>query len=650
MPEFTQEGGLFKIDTPLGTDVLLLRSFQGSEGISRLFRFQLDLLSENSSIAFSDIIGKNVTISLKQPDDSYRYINGIISRFAQQATEEQFTAYTAEMVPWLWLLTRDADCQGFVNKSISDIITSVFSNLGFNDFENKLQNSYPTRDYCVQYRESSFNFVSRLMEQYGIFYFFKHEEHRHTLVLADSPTSHDTCPGRSEILYGAVSGGPHEDLITSWQLEQELRPGKYAQQDYNFKTPSANLLATEPTMYDVGGNTKYEVFDYPGEHLTQDAGQGLAKIRMQEIEAGHLLASGTSTCRMFISGYKFTLEAHPAEAMNKDYVLTEIHHYAETDAFRTSGGAKAESYSNSFTCIPESIPFRPARVTVRPHVHSLASAIVIGPSGDEINTDEYGRIQVMFPWDQYRYGTGTAWCRVSQIWAGKNWGAIFLPRIGQEVWVDFEEGDPDHPIIVGCVYNAQQMPPCTLPDKQNISGFRSRSTKGGGEHDSNVLTFDDTMGSEVFYMRAQKDMAVRVENNDDLKVMNDQTITITNNRTEVVQKGNEKITIQKGNRDTAIDTGNETLKISQGNRDVTISMGNDSLKLSMGNQSTKLDLGASTTEAMQSITLKVGQNSIVIDQTGVTIKGTMITIEGQAITQVKGDGLLILKGGLVMIN
>jgi type VI secretion system secreted protein VgrG len=640
MPEFTQEGGLFKIDTPLGTDVLLLRGFHGSEGISRLFRFQLDLLSENSSIAFSDIIGKNVTLSLLQEDGSYRYINGIINRFAQHATEEQFTAYTAEMVPWLWLLTRGADCRGFVNKSISDIITSVFSDQGFNDFENKLQNSYPTRDYVAQYRESCFNFVSRLMEQYGIFYFFKHEEHRHTLVLADSPTSHDTCPGRSEIIYGTVSGGHHEDLITSWQLEQELRPGKYVQQDYNFKTPSANLMATEPTMYDVGGNSKYEVFDYPGEHLTQDAGQGLAKIRMQEIEAGHLLASGTSTCRMLISGYKFTLQAHPASSMNKDYVLTEIQHHGVTDAFRTSGKAKGESYSNAFTCIPESIPFRPARVTVRPHVHSLASAVVIGPDGDEINTDENGRIQVMFPWDKYRNATGTAWCRVSQIWAGKNWGAIFLPRIGQEVWVDFEEGDPDHPIIVGCVYNAQQMPPCPLPGKQNISGFRSRSTKGGGEHDSNVLTFDDTMGSEVFYMRAQKDMAVRVEHDEDYHVYNDQTVTVDHDQ-DITVKNDRTILVQEGNYQTTV---------SQKHRTAFIHQGNDNLTISMGNQSTKLDMGASTTEAMQSITLKVGQNSIVIDQTGVTIKGTMITIEGQAITQVKGDGLLILKGGLVMIN
>ena len=614
MGTYTQEGGLFKIDTPLGKDVLLLRGFQGSEGISRLFRFQLDLLSENNSISFPDIIGKNVTISLKQPDGSYRYLNGIISRFAQQATEERFTAYTAEMVPWLWLLTRDADCRGFINKTVPDIITQVFTDLGCNDFSNSLQSSYEPRDYCVQYRESSFNFVSRLMEQCGIFYFFKHEEGKHTLVLADSPTIHSPCPGQSTIRYATFSGGPQKDVITGWQIEQELRAGKYSQQDYNFETRGTNLTSLEPSVIDVGGNSKFEIYDYPGDHLTKDSGQSLAKIRMQEVEAGHLVARGTSHCRMLISGHKFTLEDHPRQDMNTDYVLTEIQHTAVTDAYPSTRAAEGESYSNSFTCIPLSVPFRPARVTVRPHVHSLASAIVIGGGDGTINTDEFGRIQVMFPWDQYRYGTGTAWCRVSQVWAGKNWGSIFLPRVGQEVWIDFEEGDPDHPIIVGGVYNAQSMPPCPLPDKQNISGFRSKSTPGGGDHDSNVLTFDDTMGSEVFYMRAQKDMAVRVENNDDLRVLNNQTIAITSDRTETIQKGNDSITLQQGNR---------------------------SIKISMGSQ---------TTEAMQSITLKVGQNSIVIDQTGVTIKGTMITIEGQAITQVKGDGLLILKGGLVMIN
>jgi type VI secretion system secreted protein VgrG len=613
MSNYTQEGGLFKIDTPLGKDVLLLRGFKGTESISRLFRFELDLLSENSSISFPDIVGKNVTISLKQPDESYRYLNGVISRFAQHATEEQFTAYSAEMVPWLWFLTRNVDCRIFLNKSIPDIITKVFNDLGFNDYTNSLQGSYDPREYCVQYRESDFNFVSRLMEQYGIFYFFKHQQGKHTLVLADSPTAHSSCPGQSSVRYVTVSGGPQEDVITGWQIEQELRTGKYSHTDYNFQTPSTSLMASEPTVYDVGGNSKFEIYHYFGEHLTKGAGQSLSKIRMEEEEAGHLVAHGTSQCRMFVSGYKFTLEEHPRKDMNTDYVLTEIQHTAVTDAYPSSRPAEGESYSNTFTCIPLSVPFRPLRVTGRPKINSLQSAIVIGPSAAEIYTDQFGRIKVMFPWD--RLGSGTAWARVSQVWAGNNWGAMFLPRIGQEVLVDFMEGNPDYPVIVGRVYNAEQMPPGTLPDNQNISGFRSHSTKGGGDHDANVLTFDDTKGSEVFYMRAQKDMAVRVENDDDLKVFNDQTITIHNNRTEVVEQGNEKITIQ------------------QGDRDVTVSMGNDSLEISMGSQ---------TTEAMQSITLKVGQSSVVLDQKGVTIKGLMIQIEA--------DATLTLKGGLTMIN
>ena len=637
MSNYTQEGGLFKIDTPLGKDVLLLRGFKGTESISRLFSFELDLLSENSSISFPDILGKNVTISLKQPDESYRYLNGIISRFAQHATEEQFTAYSAEMVPWLWLLTRNADCRIFKNKSIPDIIIEVFNDLGFNDYTNSLQSSYDPLEYCVQYRESSFNFVSRLMEQYGIFYFFKHEQGKHTLVMADSPTAHSSCPGQSSIRHVTVSGGPQEDVITGWKIEQELRTGKYSHTHYNFETPSTSLMSSEPTVYEVGGNSKFETYHYFGEHMTKGAGQTLSKIRMEEEEAGHLVAHGTSHCRMFVSGFKFTLEEHPRKDMNIDYVLTEIQHTAVTDAYPSSRLAEGESYSNTFTCIPLSVPFRPLRVTGRPKINSLQSAVVIGPAGEEIYTDQFGRTKVQFFWDDQ--GMCTAWVRVSQIWAGNNWGAMFLPRIGQEVLVDFEEGDPDHPVIVGRVYNAQQMPMCPLPDKQNISGFRSHSTKGGGDHDANVLTFDDTNGSEVFYMRAQKDMAVRVENNDDLHVYNDQTITIHNNRTEVVEQGNETITIK------------------QGNRDVTISMGNDSLKISMGNQSIKLDMGASTTEAMQSITLKVGQSSVVLDQMGVTIKGMQIQIEGQIQTQVKGlmtqvngDAMLTLKGGITMIN
>jgi len=628
MSNYTQEGRLIKIDTPLGKDVLLLRGFTGTERISRLFSFALDLLSENSSISFSDIVGKNVTISLKQLDGSYRCLNGIISRFAQRATGEEFTLYSAEMVPWLWLLTRNADCRIFKNKSIPDIITQVFSDLGFNDYTNSLQDSYDPRDYCAQYRESSFNFVSRLMEQYGIFYFFKHEQGKHTLVMGDSPTAHSSCPGQSSVRYVTASGGPLEDVITEWQIEQELRTGKYTHTDYNFQTASTSLVASEPTVYEVGGNSKFEIYDYFGEYSTKEAGQSLAKIRMQEEEAQHLVAHGTSHCRMFVSGCKFTLEEHPRKDMNTDYVLTEIQHTAVTNTYGTQSSPEGESYSNNFTCIPLSVPFRPLRMTPAPTSHSLHSAEVVG--GGEINTDQYGQIQVRFPW--LRDGSETYWARVLQVWAGNNWGALFIPRVGQEVVVDFMEGNYNYPVIVGSVYNSDNMSPGSLPGTKNISGFRSRSTEGGGEDNANVLTFDDTIGSEVFYMRAEKDMAVRVENNEDYHVMNNQTITVDQDRTETVTRGNESVTIQ------------------QGNRNVTISMGNDSLTVSTGNQTTTVSMGSISTSAMQSITLTVGPSSITIAPSGVTISAPMVTISANTIAQVSGEAMLDLSGGVTMIN
>ena len=601
----TQEGGLFKIDTPLGEDVLLLRGFRGTEGISRLFNFQLDLLSEDPSIAFPDIIGKNVTISLKQPDQSYRYINGIISRFGQEATEEQFTSYTAEMVPWLWLLTRNSDCRIFKGKTVPEIIAQVFDDLGFNDFADSLQSSYEPREYCAQFRESSFNFVSRLMEQCGIFYFFKHEKGRHTLVLADSPTAHHPCPGQSSARYGRISGGPQQDVITGWRIEQELHAGKYSHTDYNFQTSTTGLMASEPTVHEVGGNSKLEVYDYPGEHLSKGGGQSLAKIRMEEIEAGHLVAEGTSQCRMFISGCKFTLEEHPRPDMNTDYVLTEIEHTARTDAYGTQRSVEGESYSNTFSCIPLSVPFRPPRVTPRPAHHSLATGTVIGGPGEEINTDQYGRVCVNFAWD--KHNTGTTWCRVAQQWAGKGYGAMFIPRVGMEVYVDYQEGkEDDVPVIVGCVYNDKNMPRAPLPDRKDVSYWATHSTPGGGFDDRNYLAFCDTMGDELLGIRAQYDMKVSVMHDDTHEVGNDQEITITGNRTEDVQQGNDAITVEQGNR---------TINISKGSH---------------------------TTTAMKSITLKVGQSSVKIDQTGVTIKGLKI--------QIQGNTLVTVQGGLVKIN
>ncbi len=671
------ETSLFTLTTPLGPDKLLLKGFKGSEGISRLFRFELDLLSEDPNIDYTQIIGKAVTISITQADGKPRYLNGVISRFGQAGADETFTSYHAEMVPWLWFLTRTADCRIFQDKTVLDIITVVFSELGFSDFHNVTQGTYQSLDYCVQYRETSFNFVSRLMEENGIFYFFQHEQDRHVLMLGDSTSANVDCPGQNQFrFYFETHAVLDEDVVDGWQVEQELRTGKCTLSDYNFETPGTSLLSTTSTMDSVGGNSRFDTYDYPGNYLAKSDGDSLVKIRMEEEEAVHLVVHGTSDARSMVSGYTFTLKEHYRNDMNISYLLTDIQHDCQTSGYGSQRGAAEEHYSNSFQCIPATVRFRPARLTPCPTVMGPQTAVVVGPSGEEIYTDKYGRVKVQFFWDRLGKNNenSSCWVRVSQPLAGKGWGAMFLPRIGQEVIVDFLEGDPDQPLITGRVYNADQMPPGALPDDMNISGFRTHSTKGGGDHDANVLGFDDTKGSEYFYMRAEKDMATRVQNDEDHHVYNNQTITVDNDRTETVTKGNETVTIQQGNRSHTVSQGNESLTVSQGtrtvtvqgndthevkqgDRSVTLDLGNDSLTISMGNQTTKLNLGASSTEAMQSITLKVGQNSIKIDQMGVTIQGMMISVEGQIQTQIKGlmtqvsaDAMLQCKGAITMIN
>jgi type VI secretion system secreted protein VgrG len=617
------------------------------------------------------MVGKNVTISLKQPDGSYRYLNGIISRFAQHATEEQFTSYSAEMVPWLWFLTRNADCRIFQNKTVPDIITQVFSDLGFNDYTNSLQGSYDSREYCVQYRESDFNFVSRLMEEYGIFYFFKHQQGKHALVLADASTAHSSCPGQSTVRYVTVSGGPQRDVITRWEIEQELRTGKYSLEDYNFKTPSTSLMVNEPTICEVGGNSKFEIYDYPGEYQTKGVGESLARVRMQEEEAEHLVAHGTGQCRMFVSGYKFTLEEHPRKDMNTDYVLTEIQHTAMTDAYATSRSPEGESYSNTFTCIPLSVPFRPLRVTPRPTVKGLQPAVVTGPSGEEIYSDKYGRVKVQFFWDRLgkKNENSSCWIRVSQPWAGKNWGAVFLPRIGQEVVVDFLESDPDQPLITGRVYNAEQMPPYKLPDMQTRSTFQSRSSKGGGTSNYNEIRFEDLKGSEQIFVNAEKDMDHRVEHDSREHIGANRHLIVNGSQLELVGtdkhlhvkgKQNEKIeadkSLQVGGNCMESVTGDHSVNIS-GDRKESIT-GDDSRSVT-GNvkeqvaQAVSQQIGMNyDQQAGQNINVTAGMNINLMGGMAVNITGggTGVSIVGPGgFISITAAGVAIM-GTMVLIN
>jgi type VI secretion system secreted protein VgrG len=641
----TQDNHRIAVTTPLGKDTLLLIGFAGREELSRLFSFRLDMLSESDGLAAKDIVGKSVTWTVKHTDGSSpRYFNGHVSRFtAGPKGMRDLRHYQAEVVPWLWFLTRTADCRIFQNKTAPQIIEQIFKDLGFTAYKLSLQGSYAKREYCVQYRETDFNFVSRLMEEEGIFYFFKHESGKHTLTLADQKSAYADC-AENEVAYSGGTLIPNH--INRWEHGYEFRPGKWAQTDYNFETPSTDLMTNTTTTVPLADAKKFEVYDYPGEYAVKGDGTSLTKVRMEEEEAAYEVAHGASGCRTFTPGSKFTLKKHDCTSeQGKGYVLTALEHAAVDETY-TAGASGAQTYSNTFTCIPATVQFRPARTTPRPTVKGPQTAVVVGTKGEEIYTDKYGRVKVQFFWDREgkKDENSSCWIRVSQGWAGKNWGIVFLPRIGQEVVVDFLEGDPDRPLITGRVYNAEQMPPYALPANQTQSVLKTRSSKQGATDNFNELRFEDKKGSEEVYFHAEKNFNRVVENNDTLKVgfekkdkgdqtiqvFNDRTLTVGNDRTTTVEKGNDTLTVQKGNQSVSIQKGNQT---------------------------TKIDAGSGSTEAMQFIELKVGGNSIRIDQSGITLKGVNIVIMGQAQTLVKapntmviGDALLILKGGQLVLG
>jgi type VI secretion system secreted protein VgrG len=413
------------------------------------------------------------------------------------------------------------------------------------------------------------------------------------------------------------------------------------------------------SLLDNLGKENEEVFDYPGEYSTKDDASRYSRIRLEERESVQFVVNGAGRCRAFRPGYFFTLGEHYRKDTNGDYFVTSVTHEAVDSTYRHDKGV-SEYYGNKFTVIPKAIPYRPPRDTVRPTVKGLQSALVVGKSGEEIWVDKYGRVKVQFYWDRVgqKNETSSCWVRVAQVWAGKNWGWMSIPRIGQEVLVDFLEGDPDKPIIVGRVYNADQMPPWTLPDNQTQSGILTRSSTGGSSDTYNQIQFEDKSGSEQINVWAQYDMNTTVEHDDTQLVQNDRKITVQGTHTETITgdtsititQGNHSLDIQQGNQSISVDQGDQTIEIKTGDQSTTLDTGDQSTTLSMGDQSTTVSLGSISFEAMESITLTVGGNSITINQSGITIEGTMITVSGDSMTTVEGDAMLTLTGGITMIN
>jgi len=638
------------LTTPLGPNKLFPIAMRGHEAISELFSYHVEAVwADESPLDFKSLLGFNVTLEIDLPAGK-RYFNGIVQSITQGVHDpERFiTHYFLEIVPEMWLMTRDVQSRIFQQKSVPDIVQEVWSKLGLTStLKKNLTGTHSARDYCVQFQESDFNFVSRLMESEGIFYFFQHESGKHTCVMADGNTAFQNLPGNSTVKFDETQGAIREvSKIHQWHKAQEIRSGKYSLEDWNFETPSTNLLVSEPTSVGVQGNSGLELYEFPGGYMQKGDGEGLAKLRMQDEEAPGTTVRGQSLHGGFCPAYKFTLDEYFSDS-GKEWVLTCVDHAAKQPLVLTAGAQPFE-YNNGFTCIASATPYRPPRVTPAPRVKGLQSAIVVGPSGEEIYTDQYSRVKVQFQWDRdgKKDETSSCWIRVATFWAGKQWGAIHIPRIGQEVVVDFVDGDVDRPLIVGSVYNANTMPPYTLPANMTQSGIRSRSSKGGAAANYNEIKFEDKKGSELLTVHAELDQSIEVEHDETHWVGHDRTKNIDHDETTTI----------KGKRTETV-TGNETIEIQQGNRSLTVDMGNDSTEIKMGNQSINVDLGKIDETAMQSITLTVGQSSIKIDQMGVTIQGMMIKITGQIqvdveglMTQIKGTAMLQEQGGIVMIN
>ena len=596
------------IHTPLG-DELHFRELRGQENISQLFSLDVEMLSENESIDPKALLGKNATIEIETQGGGRRFIDGIVTRFGMQGQDHRHYAYKARLSPWLWLATRKSDFRIFQNQTVPDIIEQVLGVYG-HPLQKKLTRAYRSWDYCVQYNESDCDFVSRLMEHEGIYYFFEHASGRHTLVLCDDIiASHGALPGGESIPFyppEKAAAGDQEN-IHAWQLEQEIKPGRHYIDDYDFKKPRAELshMRRDPPGHAHDG---HETYEWPGGYTEYGDGDAYNRVRLKQGLTGHSRVRGQSCHRALATGYTFSLYNYPRGDQNRQYLITGLSYHLKENprVSAVAPGAKGSAAEDGsfqryeLQAQPTSLAFTPPRTTPKPRTTGPQTAVVVGPAGEEIWTDEYGRIKVQFHWDRLgsKDQNSSCWIRVATNWAGPGFGAISIPRIGHEVVVDFLNGDPDYPIVTGCVYNAANMPPWALPANATQSGIKTRSSKGGaagagmknGPGDANAIRFEDKAGAEQLWLHAQKDQLTEVENDEDKWVGNDrrktidrdetsvihrdrtetvdrdETITVHNNRTERVDH-DEKISIgDNRNEDVGID---ENISIGK-NRSKTI--------------------------------------------------------------------------------
>lgn len=618
-------------------DNLFFIGMNASEELGKLFRFDLRFESEDASIDLTALLGSSMTVTLSLENGFKRHFNGMVCEASQTgvATIDTlvYAQYAVTLVPKPWLLGQILDCRIFTEMTVPQIIQQLLEESGYTDVKNSLTGNYVKRDYCVQYREDCLTFIDRLMEQEGIYYYFTHDSSKHTMVLADGVGAHSAAATFKKVPFAAGAGGSlgREATIATFESTRGVDGATVKLTDYNPLTPKASLLSTHTSDGNQPTPT-HSSFDFPGAHGDAGLGQHYASVRAEALTAARSSCHGTTDACGAEAGNLFTLSNYSRTDLNQEYLLTATQSYLHSGG-RASGSGDHLEFQCRFWAIPSKIPFRSALATVKPRIDGLQTAIVTGSETDEdIAVDQYGRVQVNFHWNMPDKPKAKCSCpvRVASPWAGKSWGAVSIPRVGQEVVVSFLEGDPDRPLIIGSVYNAANTVPYGLPDNKTQSGIKSRSLLGGTA-DFNELRFEDKKGEEDFFIHAQKDMHEEVENDHVVAIDHDETITVKNDQTTTV-KHDQKLTVE-----------NDQTETIQSNRSVTVQK-DDKLDVTQNGTTTigqkfKLDAGTE-------IDLVCGASSITLKASGdIEIKGVNIKITGDATVKMAGQATVDIGGG-----
>jgi type VI secretion system secreted protein VgrG len=605
-----------QVHTVLSAEQLRFRAMRGREALSQLFEFEVDMVSPSFNLDLKKLLGTSLTIEVTD-GGAPRYLNGTVVRFelVGRANETgRHYVYRALVQPWLWYLTRTTDCRIFQNKSVPEVLDEVLGKYGF-EFEKRLTGNYRPWEYCVQYQESDFAFVSRLMEHEGIAYHFEHTGNSHLLVLADDTGGYRKLPGYATIPYRPRDRvlNAMEPCIDQWRVAEQITSGRVMLDDFDFRKSRASLQSVrqDPKGHD---HSTYEVYEWLGGYSEHQQGDTYAKIRLQELQCAHELAAGRTNVVGMAPGYLFEMTHCPRESDNREYLVTETRYDLQEPEYSTGGTESICQFD--FTVLPSNVPYRPARKTPKPRTNGPQTATVVGP--EEIWTDRFGRVKLQFRWDRYGQSdeNSSCWVRVSSNWAGANYGTMHMPRVGQEVIVDFIGGEPDRPIITGRVYNNDQMPPWELPANATASGILTRSSTGGAANQANMLRFEDRSGAEQILLHAERNLDVEVEA--------DETHTTDGTRTTLI-KGHESATYKSG----------ETRDITAGAKE-TIA-GGDTRDVTGGFSETVSGGVTQTISGGKKRTLSGGLNDTISGGVNLAITGGFHgTIDGKEIRFVSG--------------